>query len=307
MTNQNAGEQPSALFTTDSFLRTNLAGLDDHADLPVPGAGPPRAFQSASSFPDPSSSSVDSQANPREDRYDPVMAGTGEGSSTSSNDSFPITFDPHWQYHPIYNPYALHHAGSGTPHPASPPRYIPPYPPPIVSIDGISTLAPYSEDIEPLREPPHVDEPLPLGDSIAVGESLPPPPSGSQSCKAPGKRPFEIKMWPYPQTRPKMRGLVIDPKVSKHGLLNRHSLITSQGISDTAPSTALPRSSRIAPLLFSDRNRTHNKIFDDAREAVIRSALNGCPFLTEQERKRVALEALTSKAKVYDQGKMQYL
>ncbi|KAG1740720.1 hypothetical protein EDD22DRAFT_851768 [Suillus occidentalis] len=283
MTNQNAGEQPSALFTTDSFLRTNLAGLDDRADLPVPGAGPPSAFQSAGSFnPDPSSSSVDSQANPREDRYDPVMAGTGEGSSTSIfDDSFPITIDP--QYHPIYNPYALHYAGSGTPHP-SPLRYVPPYPPPIVSIDGISTLAPNSEDIQPLREPTHVDEPLPLGDSIAVGESLPPP-SGSQSRKAPGKRPFEIKMWPYPQTRPKMRGLVIDPK----------------GVSDTAPSTALPRSSRIAPLLFSDRNRTHKKIFDDAREAVIRSALNGCPFLTEQERKWAALEALTSKAKVYDQ------
>lgn len=95
------------------------------------------------------------------------------------NSSFPITFDP--QYHPIYNPYALHYAGSGPPH-LSPCRYVPPYPPPIVSIDGISTLASNSEDIQPLKEPPHVDELLPLRDSIAVRESLPPPPSSSQSA-----------------------------------------------------------------------------------------------------------------------------
>lgn len=83
--------------------------------------------------------------------------------------------------------------------------------------------------------------------------------------------------------------------------------MTSQGILNTAPSMALLHSSRITPLLFTDRNKTHIKNFNDACEAIIRSTLNGCPFLTEQERKWVAVEALTSKANMYDQGKMQYL
>jgi hypothetical protein len=40
---------------------------------------------------------------------------------------------------------------------------------------------------------------------------------------------------------------------------------------------------------------------------LIRSALKDCPFLIEQERKVAALEALTSAATAYDQGKLPYL
>ncbi|KAG2107799.1 hypothetical protein BD769DRAFT_1392898 [Suillus cothurnatus] len=274
-----SGEQTSALFTNESFPHLNPLGRYNYQDLPATGgfvAEPPSTFQSTDSFPDPNFINL-----PR-DRYDHVMAGAGERSSASLIDEFAL--DPHAGYHPIYNPSAIPYAGSGPSH-ASPPQYFPAFPPPIVSIDGISTLAPDSEDIQPIGESLLVDEPLPLGDSLTVREpSPPPPPSGSHS-RQPGKRPLEIKFWPYPHARPKLRGLT-----------------SAKGFSDAAPSPTFPPSSRIAPLQYSNKIRIHRKIFREARVILIRSALKDCPFLIEQERKVAALEALTSAATAYDQG-----
>jgi hypothetical protein len=83
--------------------------------------------------------------------------------------------------------------------------------------------------------------------------------------------------------------------------------MASQGVSNTAPFTALPRSSPLAPLQYSAKSGNHLKTFGNARDVIIRSALEDCPFMTDQERKVAALEALTSAANDIDQGKMQYL
>ncbi|KAG2105441.1 uncharacterized protein F5147DRAFT_775204 [Suillus discolor] len=161
------------------------------------------------------------------------------------------------------------------------------YPPPIVSVDGISTLTPEAEDIQPLQigEPLlHLNEPLPLGDTFAVREASPPIPdlSGSQSRQLPAK-PMAIKFWPYPHARPKLRGLT-----------------SAKGSSGAALPMVLPRTSALAPLQYSDKIRIHQRIFEEARVTLIRSALVDCPFLSEQERKEAALRALASTAEVHD-------
>lgn len=150
-------------------------------------------------------------------RDDPVLApGANEGSSSSTSfvdDPFQFTLDPHAGYHPMYNPYPIPYQGSEPLDDPFPPRYSPIFPPPIVSVDGMSTLAPNSEDIVPLGVPQPLHS-LPLGDSFALSDSLndrapsPPPPrtSGSRSRRVPEK-PLEFKFWPYPRTRPKLRGL----------------------------------------------------------------------------------------------------
>ncbi|KAG1901192.1 uncharacterized protein F5891DRAFT_979730 [Suillus fuscotomentosus] len=189
-------------------------------------------------------------------------------------------------YHPIYNSSATPYADSGPPH-LHPPRYLSAFPPPIVSVDGISTLTPEAEDIQPLQigEPPlHLDEPLPLGDSFTVSEPSPPVPgpSGSRSRQPPVKG-LDVRIWPYPHARSKLRGLT-----------------STMGSSGVAPPMVLPRTSAIAPLQYSDKIRVHRRIFEEARVTLIRSALVDCPFLTEQERKEAALRALASTAEVHD-------
>jgi hypothetical protein len=147
--------------------------------------------------------------------YDPVVApGANEGSSSSTSfvdDPFQFTLDPRAEYHPVYNPYPISY-GSGSLDDPFPPPYTPIFPPPIVSVDGTSTLAPNSEDITPLRVPQPLDS-LPLGDSFLsdpLNDRAPSPPpraSGSRSRQAPEKA-LQFKFWPYPRTtRPKLRGL----------------------------------------------------------------------------------------------------
>ncbi|KAG1723495.1 hypothetical protein EDB19DRAFT_1916054 [Suillus lakei] len=153
------------------------------------------ASQSTDTFPD--TPFINLHTSNR-DRYDLVMAGTDEDPSTSFvDDTFQFALYLHAGYHPMYNPSAIPYQGSGPPHP-SPPQYFPIFPPPIVSVDGTSTLAPGSEDILPLGELPRLGKLLPLGDSFDVREPSPPPlhPSTSHSCQPPEKL-LEIKFWPY--------------------------------------------------------------------------------------------------------------
>lgn len=84
------------------------------------------------------------------------------------------------------------------------------------------------------------------------------------------------------------------------------SLVTSE-CQGAASSTASLRSSRIAPLVYNSRFRIHRKIFEDAREELIRSSLRTSPFLTEHERKSAAQDALLGAANAIDEGKLQYL
>ncbi|KAG1880009.1 hypothetical protein F4604DRAFT_1679144 [Suillus subluteus] len=223
-----------------------------------------------------------------------MQPGTDEDPSTSFvDDTFQFTLDPHVGYHPMHNPSTIPYQGSGPSH-SLPSQYFPVFPPPIVSVDGISTLAPGSEDIGPLgeplfvnelshlREPLHLDEPLSLGDSFHVREPSPPPlcPSGSNDPQ-PLEKPLEIKFWPYPHVRPKLWGLT--------------------SVQGAAPSTAPLRPSHIAPLRYNNKIRIHQKIFKDARVTLIRSMLSTCPFLTEQERKMAAHEALVLAASACDE------
>ncbi|KAG1744077.1 uncharacterized protein EDB91DRAFT_1080884 [Suillus paluster] len=121
----------------------------------TPLSFPSRASHSANTFPDPHF--IDLPTNLR-DHYDLVMPGADEDPSMSFvNDPFQFTLNPHVGYHPVYNPSAIPYQGSGPSHP-SPSQYFPVFPPPIVSVDGISTLAPGSEDIGPLGELLHLDE-----------------------------------------------------------------------------------------------------------------------------------------------------
>ncbi|KAG1750699.1 hypothetical protein EDB19DRAFT_1904112 [Suillus lakei] len=145
-----------------------------------------RASQSTDTFPD--TPFINLHTSDR-DCYDLVMAGTDEDPSMSFvDDTFQFTLYPHAGYHPMYNPSAIPYQGSGPLHP-SPPQYFPIFPPPIVSVDGTSTLAPGSEDILPLGELPHLSELLPLRDSFNVREPSPPPlrPSASHSRQLPEK------------------------------------------------------------------------------------------------------------------------
>jgi hypothetical protein len=76
-----------------------------------------------------------------------------------------------------------------------------------------------------------------------------------------------------------------------------------------ASSTASLRSSRISPLVYNSKYRTHRKIFEDARGAFVRNSLRlqTGPFLTENERKSAAQEALLWAANQIDDGKLHYL
>ncbi|KAG2113313.1 hypothetical protein BD769DRAFT_1391645 [Suillus cothurnatus] len=166
-------------------------------------------------------------------------------------------------YHPIYNPSAIPYQDSVPSHP-SPSQYFHSFPPPIVSVDGLSTLAPGSEDIPPLGELPGLNEWLPLGDTFHLRELSPPPsrPSGSHSHQ-PSEKPLEIKFWPYPRC---------------FGYCSVHG----------------------NPCDDLQQGLNSSKNFEDAHGTLIRSALSSCPFLTEQERKTAAQEELTSAANVYD-------
>ncbi|KAG1863497.1 hypothetical protein C8R48DRAFT_773550 [Suillus tomentosus] len=190
-------------------------------------------------------------------------------SASFVDDAFQFTLDPHVVgYHPIYNPYQ----GSGPPH-ASPSQYFPLFPPLIVSIDGTSTLAPGTEDIRPLEEPLRTNEPL---------EPSPPPPCASASHNhQPPEKSFPIKFWPYPHSQPKLRGL-------------------AASVQRAASSKAPLRPSRLGPLQYDNKVQIHRKIFKDAGVILIRSALTSCPFLTEQERKTAAHEALLLAVNAYD-------
>lgn len=80
----------------------------------------------------------------------------------------------------------------------------------------------------------------------------------------------------------------------------------SQAASNAAPTAPL-RPSSIAPLRYDNEIGIHQQIFKDARTTLIQSALNTCPFLTENERKTTAHEALLSSANVQDRGTPEYL
>ncbi|KAG2084949.1 hypothetical protein BD769DRAFT_1681891 [Suillus cothurnatus] len=265
---QSSGDQtPAALFPNAPFSNPNFPGY---------------ASQSAHPFPDPNF--IDLCTN-LPDHYDPetVVSADEDPSMLFVDDPFQFTLDPLARYHPIYNPSAIPYQDSVPSHP-SPSQYFHSFPPPIVSVDGLSTLAPGSEDIPPLGELPGLNEWLPLGDTFHLRELSPPPshPSGSHSHQ-PSEKPLEIKFWPYPRAQTKLR-----------------CLTSVQGASDTAPSMVPLRRSHITPLQYSNKVQTHRRIFEDTRGTLIRSALSSCPFLTEQERKTAAQEALTLAANVYD-------
>ncbi|KAG1758202.1 hypothetical protein EDD22DRAFT_850212 [Suillus occidentalis] len=209
---------------------------------------------------------------------DPSTSFVDDPSTASINNQFQFTLDPPVGYHLMYNPFSIPHQESRLPHQF--PQHYPMFPPPIVSFDGTSTLAPGSVDIGPLREPVHLGESLSLGDSVQIKEPLPPCPSGSQNPQPP-ERSFEFKHWPYPCVRPKLRGLT--------------------SVQGAASSTASLRSSRISPLVYNSRSRIHRKIFEDAREELIRSSLRTGPFLTEHERKSAAQDALLLAANAIDE------
>ncbi|KAG1901197.1 uncharacterized protein F5891DRAFT_1223874 [Suillus fuscotomentosus] len=200
-------------------------------------------------------------------QFPAIGVGKVNPSASLLHDPFHFALDnSQTGYHPIYNSSATPYADSGPPH-LHPPRYLSAFPPPIVSVDGISTLTPEAEDIQPLQigEPPlHLDEPLPLGDSFTVSEPSPPVPgpSGSRSRQPPVKG-LDVRIWPYPHARSKLRGLT-----------------STMGSSGVAPPMVLPRTSAIAPLQYSDKIRVHRRIFEEARVTLIRSALVDCPFLT---------------------------
>jgi hypothetical protein len=169
---------PSALFpyTPESLSDPNYPGGTSQLVFPDP------------QFDDPSTSFVD----------DPSTSFVDEPSTASVDNPFQYTLDPQVGYHPMYNPFPISHQGSGPPHQFL--QHHPMVPPPIVSFDGASTLAPGSVDIGPRREPMHLDdsESLSLGDSVQIREPPPPRPSGSQNPQPPGKS-FEFKHWPYPR------------------------------------------------------------------------------------------------------------
>lgn len=192
---------PSALFpyTPESLSDPNYPGGASQFVFPDPQFvdDPSTSFvddPSTSFIDDPSTSFVD----------DPSTSFVDDPSTASVNNQFQFTLDPPVGYHPMYNPFAIPHQESGLPHQF--PQHYPMFPPPIVSFDGTSTLAPGSVDIGPLREPVHLGESLSLGDSVQIREPPPPCPSGSQNPQPP-ERSFEFKHWPYPRVRPKLRGL----------------------------------------------------------------------------------------------------
>jgi hypothetical protein len=131
-------------------------------------------------------------------------------STASVNNPYQFTLDPRVGFHPMYNPFAIPHQESGPP--PHPPHYSV-FSPPIVSLDGASTLPPGSVDLGPLGEPVRLNESLSLGDSIQI--SPPPCSSGSQNSQPPAK-PLQIKFWPYPHARPKLRGLTSSVQVCFH-------------------------------------------------------------------------------------------
>jgi hypothetical protein len=55
--------------------------------------------------------------------------------------------------------------------------------------------------------------------------------------------------------------------------------------------------------VYDERIETHQKIFENAQESRIRSALNVGPFLAELERKSEALAMLTKSASEVDEGR----
>ncbi|KAG1744354.1 hypothetical protein EDD22DRAFT_1005712 [Suillus occidentalis] len=209
-------------------------------------------------------------------RYDLTMppgAADGDSSTSFFNEMFQSN-----GYHPIYNP-------SAQPYPL--PQYFPVFPPPIVSIDGTTTLAPGSEDILPLGEPPCFNDFFASWRFVPHQRAFasPSPPqassSGSRTRQLPVKeKALEFKFWPYPRARPKLRGI-------------------AQAASDATPTAPL-RPSSIAPLRYDNEIGVHQKIFEGARTTLIQSTLNTCPFLTENEKKTTAHEALFSSANELD-------
>ncbi|KAG1779488.1 hypothetical protein EV702DRAFT_1195443 [Suillus placidus] len=265
---QSSGDQSSALFLNAPLSNPNFFSC---------------ASQSAADYQNPHF--VDLRTNLR-NPYDLVMAGADEDSSTSFVDNTSqFALDPYVGYHPMYNPSNIPYKDYEPPRPSS--QHYPVFPPPMVSIDGMTTLAPGSEDIPALGELLGLAEPSPLGYSFHAGEAKPPPPCPSGSLgRQPPEKPLEIIFWPYPcaRARPKLRGLT-----------------SVLGFSDVAQSTTPWRPSRIAPLWYDNKIQIHRDIFQDARETHIRSTLSSCPFLTEQERKTAAHESLVSAANAHDE------
>ncbi|KAG2126959.1 hypothetical protein DEU56DRAFT_915905 [Suillus clintonianus] len=153
-----------------------------------------------------------------------------------------------------------------------------------LSIDRLSTMPPGGDDIPPLGDPlpvllpPNEPRPQPVGRSVP--DSLPIRQSGSRS------RPLQFH--PYNRSSQlKLRGVAINNDIPDGG------------------KPLQPKPSRIGPSLYDEDNSTHQTIFNNTTDTLIRSALNNNPFLFEQERKQQALDALISSASEFekDHGK----
>ncbi|KAG1846283.1 hypothetical protein F4604DRAFT_1688427 [Suillus subluteus] len=204
---QNSGDHTSTAFPNEPFSNPNFPAHYQHYPPAMAGgssSAEPPAFQSADLYPD--LNFVNLHTNLR-DHYDLVMTGTDKDPGLASfvNDPFQFTVNPHADsYHPMYNPSAIPGPYQGF---GSLNLSYPLFPPPVVSVDRMTTLAPDSEDIPPLGEPPHIDEPLPLGDSFSIREPSSPPRQSGSHIRQPPEKKLDIKFWSYLYARPKMRGL----------------------------------------------------------------------------------------------------
>ncbi|KAG2131623.1 hypothetical protein DEU56DRAFT_757514 [Suillus clintonianus] len=185
--------------------------------------------------------------------------------STSFNDPYSNLSQPQFN---LYDVHTLPYAASTVLHSLSFSPYFQ-YTAPIFSVDSTCTIPPGSEDVPPLGEAfPPLDELLPLDETPLLGEPLPlstrqlEPQRGQPS----GKR--------------------------SHGVLT----VTKDVSADATPSTTPSEPSCLGPSVYDENNRTHESIFKDAREILIRSAVNETPFLFEKERKTKAHDALVKTA-----------
>ncbi|KAG1739425.1 uncharacterized protein EDB91DRAFT_1082370 [Suillus paluster] len=168
----------------------------------------------------------------------------------------------------------------------------------MVCIDGMSTLPPGADDIPSLGEPVPFDEPFrldeilrlrelePLKPLLPVGEpsSLPTHLKSSRSRARPSKS-SELQFHPYAGV--------------SQSKLRCFAAITK----DTPDTRAEPSQSTLQPIgpsVYDNDNETHQRIFKDVQETLIKDAVNITPFLSEWEKKQGIQQVLIDAASHYD-------
>lgn len=238
---------------------------------------------------------------PTEVRHSSNTARFGEGSLT------PIPYNPY-----IFPNFFYPHSGPSQnisiPYINSMPSYDPSFaqyfdnldeirPQAIMSMDGMSTRPSCSEDIPSLGDPVPLDEPFDLDEILCLREQPPlklPLPVGQPSAL------------PTQPSRPRVRNSkslqfhpytgVSNSKLRGFDATTKNSL---DNVTEAEPSQPL-RS--IGPLVYDDDNKTHRKIFKIAERSLIKDAVNLTPFLSEQEKKQGAQDALAKATSHFDSG-----